>query len=66
MWTSLGFVTVCLVRDEVDVRYYVHLWENELKRNILWWGLPYGSLGWRYNSLYAVFIAFCLPLVVVS
>ena len=24
-------MTVCLVRDELDVKYYVHLWENELK-----------------------------------
>ena len=29
---SLGYVTVCLVRDELDVKYYVNLWENELKR----------------------------------
>ena len=28
---SLGYVTVCLVRDELDVKYYVDLWENELK-----------------------------------
>ena len=29
---SLGYVTNCLVRDELDVKYYVNLWENELKR----------------------------------
>ena len=29
---SLGYVTACLVRDELDVKYYVNLWENELKR----------------------------------
>ena len=29
---NLGYVTVCLVRDELDVKYYVNLWENELKR----------------------------------
>ena len=28
---SLGYVTACLVRDELDVKYYVNLWENELK-----------------------------------
>ena len=32
MRMSLGYVTVCLVRDELDVKYYVNLWENELKR----------------------------------
>ena len=32
MRLSLGYVTVCLVRDELDVKYYVNLWENELKR----------------------------------
>ena len=32
MWMSLGYVTICLVRDELDVKYYVNLWENELKR----------------------------------
>ena len=29
---SFGYVTVSLVRDELDVKYYVNLWENELKR----------------------------------
>ena len=29
---SLGYVTNCLVRDELDAKYYVNLWENELKR----------------------------------
>ena len=29
---SLGYVIVCLVRDELDVKYDVNLWENELKR----------------------------------
>ena len=28
---NLGYVTACLVRDELDVKYYVNLWENELK-----------------------------------
>ena len=32
MRMSLGYVTICLVRDELDVKYYVNLWENELKR----------------------------------
>ena len=32
MRLSLGYVTVCLARDELDVKYYVNLWENELKR----------------------------------
>ena len=31
MRMSLGYVTDCLVRDELDVKYYVNLWENELK-----------------------------------
>ena len=63
---SLGYVIDCLVRDELDVKYYVNLWENELK------GIYYGgdyhtsSLGQRNNNLYAIFIAFCLPLFVVS
>ena len=43
MRLSLGYVTVFLVRDKLDVKYYVNLWENELKKNILWWGLPYGQ-----------------------
>ena len=43
MRMSLGYVIVCLVRDELDVKYYVKLWENEFQRNILWWGLPYGQ-----------------------
>ena len=34
---SLGYVTVCLVRDKLDVKYYVNLWENELK------GIYYGG-----------------------
>ena len=29
---SLGYVAACLVRDELDVKYYVNLWKNELKR----------------------------------
>ena len=29
---SLGYVIACLVRDELDVKHYVNLWENELKR----------------------------------
>ena len=32
MRLSLGYVFVCLVRDELVVKYYVNLWENELKR----------------------------------
>ena len=62
---SLGYVTVCLVRDELDVKYYVNLWENELKR--IYYGGDYhtGIPSKRYNSLYAIFIAFCLPLFVV-
>ena len=28
---SLSYVTVCLVRDELDVKYYVNLGKNELK-----------------------------------
>ena len=37
MRMSLGYVAVCLVRDELDVKYYVNLWENELK------GIYYGG-----------------------
>ena len=36
MRMSLGYVIVCLVRDELDAKYYVSLWENELK------GIYYG------------------------
>ena len=32
MRLSLGYVTVCLVRVELDVKYYVNLKENEIKR----------------------------------
>ena len=32
MRLSLGYVTDCLVRDDLDVEYYISLWENELKR----------------------------------
>ena len=38
---SLGYVTNSLVSDELDIKYYVNLWKNELKGMILWWGLPY-------------------------
>ena len=31
MRLSLGYVIVFLVRDELDVKYYVNIWENELK-----------------------------------
>ena len=31
MRLNLGYVAICLVRDELDVKYYVNLWENELK-----------------------------------
>ena len=34
---NLGYVTVCLVRDELDVKYDVSVWENELK------GICYGG-----------------------
>ena len=34
---SLGYVIDCLVRDKLDVKYYVNLWENELK------GIYYGG-----------------------
>ena len=27
----LGYGTVCLVGDALDVKYYVNLWENEIK-----------------------------------
>ena len=29
---SLGYVIDCLVRNELDIKYYVSLWENEFKR----------------------------------
>ena len=32
MRISLGYVIACLVRDELDIKYYVNLWENKLKR----------------------------------
>ena len=31
MRMSLGYVIGCLVRDELDVKYNVNLWENEIK-----------------------------------
>ena len=44
MRLSLGYVIVFLVRDELDVKYYVKLWKNELKR--IYYGGDYhtGSL----------------------
>ena len=39
MRLSPGYVIVCLVRDELDVKYYVNLWENELK--IIYYGGDY-------------------------
>ena len=44
MTLSLGYVIVCLVRDELDVKYYVNLWENELN------GIYYGE-GYHTASL---------------
>ena len=35
MRMSLGYVAVCLVRDELDIKYYVSLWENELKKEYI-------------------------------
>ena len=63
---SLGYVIDCLVSDELDTNYYVNIWENKLKG--IYYGGDYhtGSPHWRYNNLYAVVIAFCLPLFVVS
>ena len=37
MRMSLGYVTICLVKDELDVKYHVYLWKNELK------GIYYGG-----------------------
>ena len=34
---SLGYVIDCLVSDELDISYYVNIWENELK------GIYYGG-----------------------
>ena len=42
MRMSLGYVAVCLVRDELDVKVLCKPMEKGIKRNILWWGLPYG------------------------
>ena len=39
MRISLGYVTVCLVRGELDVKYYVKLWKNELK--LIYYGGDY-------------------------
>ena len=63
---SLGYVIDCLVSDELDIKYYINLCKNELTR--IYYGGDYhtGSPGQRYNSLSAIFIAFCLPLFVVS
>ena len=32
MRLSLGYVIACLARDKLEVKYYVNLWENELKK----------------------------------
>ena len=63
---SLGYVIDCLVSDELDTNYYVNIWKNEFKG--IYYDVVYhtGSLGRRYNSLYAIFIAFYMPLFVVS
>ena len=65
MRINLGYVTACLVGDELDVKYYVNLWENKLKA--IYYGGDYhtGNPGQRYDSLYAILIALCLPLFVV-
>ena len=66
MRMSFGYVIDCLVRDELDLKYYVNLWQNQLK------GIYYGgdyhtsSPSQRYNNVYAIFIALYLPLFVVS
>ena len=35
MRMNLGYVTICLARDELDAKYYVNLWENEVKEYIM-------------------------------
>ena len=42
MRMSLGYVIDCLVRDKLDIKYYISMGKLN-KRNILWWGLPYGQ-----------------------
>ena len=63
---SLGYVIDCLVSDELDTNYYVNIWENEFKG--IYYGGDYhtGSPCQRYKISYDVFIAFYLPLLVVS
>ena len=41
---SLGYVINCLLSDELDIKYDVNLWENELKE--IYYGGDYhtGSL----------------------
>ena len=39
MRMSLGYVIDCLVRDELDIKYYISLWKNELK--IIYYGGDY-------------------------
>ena len=48
-------MTVCLVRDELDVKYYVNLWENELKR--IYYGGDYhmGSLDLKVKQFFSYF-----------
>ena len=41
MSMSLGYVIACLVRDELDVKVLCTPMGKRIKRNILWWGLPY-------------------------
>ena len=44
MRMSLGYVIDCLVSNGLDIKYYINLWENELKR--IYYGGDYhtGSL----------------------
>ena len=59
-------VTDCLVRMRLDVKLIRKPKGKGAKRSILWWRLPYRRLGQRKNSVSTIFLAFCLPLSIVS
>ena len=43
MRMSLGYVTACLVRYKLDVKVLCKPMGKIIKKNILWWELPYGE-----------------------
>ena len=58
MRMSLGYVTLCLVRDELDIKYYVRLWENGLK--IIYYGAEYHTSSLDPKEKQFVYCFHCL------